>query len=301
MTVKTEKDIEALLHWAYRDELSKRSTSAAEGIWDQIAEHQQHGGIDKGHGAAQRYAHFGLPDPDAEAIERAVGALDDAVIDWDESFDTLAADLAGLVTVNDVRKDRAKAERSPKVSFGARGKRAVEQWFGKGEARVPHDRPRDIIMVGGLKTAALVTMHAIKGTRPDWVEDAPEPTMVISNNGQPMVVGKAEGRNRYPLGAYCPLRYEPSPVSIIQSRADYAAWHHGLVTLAERLHLTKWTPLPPKASPTPWLFTEPAATVHDVIPNGRNSVADWGTLPLKPLRPRAGPPPFRGITREATA
>jgi hypothetical protein len=34
--VKTKIDIETLLHWAYRDELSKRQTSSAEGIWNRI-------------------------------------------------------------------------------------------------------------------------------------------------------------------------------------------------------------------------------------------------------------------------
>lgn len=302
--VKTEKDIEELLRWSYQDELSKRSTSAAEGIWDAILEHQQHGGVDKGHGAAQRYAHFGLPDPDAEAIEREVGCLDDTVIDWDRDFDALAGDLSGLVTVNAVRRDRAQAERKPKAGFGARGKRAVEAFFGKGEARLPHDRPRDVILVAGLKTAALITMHAIKGDRPDWMEDdltaLPEPA---ASGPNARIVGECRGKNIYTPGSYCPLRWSPSPVSIIQARADYAAWHAGLVTLASRLNLTKWTPLPPKASPTPWLSnTEPVSRVIPVIPTGRNSVSGWGKLPLKPQRPRAGPPPFRGITpREATA
>src|ERR1700720_1738855 len=99
MTDKIAIDTEFLIRWAYQDELSKRQTSSAEGIWDRILEDGQRGGIDPGHGAAQRYSHFGLPDPDAELIERAVGALEDAVIDWERSFETIAAELAGLISV----------------------------------------------------------------------------------------------------------------------------------------------------------------------------------------------------------
>jgi hypothetical protein len=44
-----------LLRWAFQDELSKRKTSSAEGIWDRILEDGQRGGIDVGHSAAQRY------------------------------------------------------------------------------------------------------------------------------------------------------------------------------------------------------------------------------------------------------
>src|ERR1700731_122091 len=98
---KVKMDIELLLRWAYVDELSKRQSSAAEGIWDKIQDSSNHGGIDSGRGAAQRYAHFGLPDPDAERIERAVSGLGETVIDWKQHFDAIAGDLAGLITIND--------------------------------------------------------------------------------------------------------------------------------------------------------------------------------------------------------
>jgi len=106
---RTEIDIETLLHWAYRDELSKRQTSSAEGIWDRILEDGQRGGIDPGHGAAQRYSHFGLPDPDAELIEKAVSSLEDLVIDWQQSFHAIAAELSGLISINDIEPDSSAA------------------------------------------------------------------------------------------------------------------------------------------------------------------------------------------------
>jgi hypothetical protein len=132
---KVEMDIEMLLRWAYRDELSKRAVSAAEGIWDRIQDNQHHGGIDRTHhGAGQRYAHFGLPDPDAERIERAVTTLDEQIIDWPQSIDAIAGDLGGLITINDVAPSTAP-KRVPRAGWGKAGDRALKGMFGPGAER----------------------------------------------------------------------------------------------------------------------------------------------------------------------
>ena len=293
-TTKTEMDVELLLRWAYRDELSKRQLSSAEGIWDRIQEDGQRGGIDPGHGAAQRYAHFGLPDADAERIEKAVGALEDTIIDWDQSFDAIAADLSALISVNQVARRDPTNPKQPKAGWGARGARAVEAWWGEGAAEPVRQSQRDVPMVGGLRTAALVTMHAIKGTRPDWIDDdlKPEPTPATTG-ANAMVVGNCEGKNRYSLGSYCPLKWSPSPMSIVSSRAEYVAWHAGLGQLAVRLRLEKFNVLPPTVSGTPWFDGEIAekSRVVPVMPTASNDVRTWGTLPLSPVRDRryAGP------------
>lgn len=305
--VKTEIDIETLLHWAYRDELSKRQTSSAEGIWDRILEDGQRGGVDKGHGAAQRYSHFGLPDPDAELIERAVSGLKDMVIDWQQSFDAIAGELSGLITVNDMAKPESRS-RTPRGNWGAAGTKAMKAWWGPAGAKPARDRPRDVLMVGGLQTAALVTMHAIKGTRPDWNEAPPQPHPTPALKGtNAMILGECRGRNLYSAGSCCPLRWLPSPLSIVSSRAEYIAWHHGLIKLAETLQTEKFTALPPRAHQTPWLEqSEPENAVRSVMPTPSNRVSDWGTLPLAPPRDRMGPPlqtrkasPVRYPLREA--
>lgn len=282
---KTEMDIELLLRWAYRDELSKRQISSAEGIWDRIQEDGQRGGVDKGHGAAQRYAHFGLPDPDAELIEKAVAALEDLVIDWPKSFDAIAGELSGLITINDMAKRREE----PRTAAGG--------WMENGKYRRSIDRPRDVLMVGGLRTSALVTMHAVRGTRPDWVEDSPEPHAVPATKGSnAKIVGECRGRNLYTPGAYCPLDWQPSPLSIVSSRAEYVAWHDGLADLARTIQLAKFIALPPKASRTPWLDDDRDNPGHEmksvlpITPTGSNNVRGWGTLPLAPSRGRMGPP-----------
>jgi hypothetical protein len=290
---RTDIDIETLLLWAFRDELSKRQTSAAEGLWDHIGELGQRGGmeVDRGHGSAQRYAYIGLPDPDALLIEKAVAGLEDLVIDWPKSFDAIAGDLSGLISVNDMSK-RESPVRMPKSGWGAAGTKALNAWWGAEGTRPIRDRPRDVLMVGGLRTAALVTMHAVKGTRPDWVEESPQPIPTPAKKGtNAAILGECRGRNLYSLGACCPLIWEPSPLSIISSRAEYVAWHHGLTTLARTLQTEKFNPLPPKVSRTPWLDSaEPENTVMSVMPTPSNRVAGWGTLPLTPSRGRKGPP-----------
>ena len=186
--------------------------------------------------------------------------------------------------------------RAPKVNWGKAGDRAVKAFFGPGaDQRPAQDRPRDILMVNSLSTSALVTMHAIKGNRPDWVEEEPKPLPTPAARGtNAMIIGECKGNNLYSMGSVCPLKWSPSPLSVLTSRADYVAWHRGLVTLAEKLQLEKFVALPPKAAPTPWLDDpeeiEESRGIYAVMPNGSNSVRSWGTLPLKPSRGRMGAP-----------
>lgn len=296
--VKTEMDIELLLRWAFRDELPKKNISAAEGIWNRIEENQHHGGVDRGDGAAQRYAHFGLPDPDAERIEKGVTALQELIIDWAASIDFIAGDLGGLITINDVAPSTAP-KRVPHVGWGKAGDRALRGMFGAGAERLNRDRPRDVILVGGIRTDVLVASHAMRGTRPDWYEEQPQPKRMKSETGaNAKIVGECRGKDLYTVGSFCPLRYEPTAMTVVQSRADYAAWHRGLVVLSETLLLEKFVALPPKAPSTPWfdgVEPEQVSRIIPVVPNGRNSVSAYGTLPLKPQRPRTRAPLRRAL------
>jgi hypothetical protein len=290
---KINMDVEALVRWAYVDELSKRQSSAAEGIWDHILDYSNHGGVDSGRGAAQRYAHFGLPDADAERVEKAISALNDTVIDWARHFDELAGDLAGLITINDLSPRRDG--RPPKGGWGKRGARAINAFFGqKGEDQVAHDRPRDVLMVGGINTKALLTMHAIKGTRPDWRDEQPtaERTYVPAAGGlKAKIIGECRGKNLYTAGSYCPLVWSPSPLEIVAGRRDYFAWYHGLTVLSETLELERFEALPPKAPRLPWFdASEDISRIIPVMPTFANDVRKWGKLPLSPQRERAGPP-----------
>lgn len=289
----TEVEIEALLIWAFRDELSKRQLSAAEGLWDHIHDDGQAGtGVDHGQSSAQRYAFIGLPDPDAILIEKAVGNLEDMAIDWRKSFDAIAADLAGLVSVGDLT-GRKLRPRLPKGGYGAAGRKALKAWFGAGGVEPERARHRAEPSIGALRTAALVTMHAVRGSRPDWIEESPRALAVPALKGtNAMIHGTCHGRNIYSPGSCCPLEWSPAPMSILWSRAEYVAWHHGLTVLAGSLQLEKFKATPPKALRTPWLYqgAGPIAGLKPVMPTPGNQVDAWGTLPLKPHRDRKSAP-----------
>ncbi len=244
---KTLTDIEKLLIWAYRDELSKLQTSSAEGIWDDIANYGLNGiaPMTGDFGAAQRYSHFGLPHPDAVTLGQAVTQLPDLVIDWEGNAEFILGDLLPLFRVLDIPA-----------------------------------RP--------LRTSALITMCARMDSRPNWREDNPRPHFVPQpkDAGRPSIVGECKGRHRYTAGSYCPLRWFPSPVTIAMSRAEYVAWHHGLVTLARTLVLRDYQAVVPAAPDAPWRHEDRAGCVLE--DGGRATYR--AKLPLHPARPLAGPP-----------
>ncbi len=240
---KTEMEIERLLQWAYRDELSKRHTSSAEGIWDRINSDGQRGGVDIGHGTAQRYD-FGLPHPDAEWIEKAVSALPDTTIDWKAEGRAILGHLLNIV------------DPTPRP-LAPHNRDATASWRTKGgvQRSAKLEPPRDVILVKTLRTSALVIMHAKMGTRPDWRSAPPQPLRIPALKGpNAMIVGECRGKSLYSAGSYCPLRWTPSPIGIAEARADYLAWWRGLVQLTDSLILTKFSPLPPLAHEMPWNY-----------------------------------------------
>lgn len=243
---RTAADVAQLLHWAYRDELSKRQTSSAEGIWNAISDYGQRGGIDVGDSSAQRYPHFGLPHPDAERIERAIECLEATLIDWALSARDLMADMLDL--------------------FSA------------------HLAARDYLMPSRFDTTTLIRHHAIMGDRPAWYSDRPlvRRTRPPRGPGQTIVIGEYVGHGSWKAGAYCPIRWDPSPVEIAMRRAAYAVWFDGLCRLAEGLDLEDHVALPPSCPPRPWLKDEPQGAV---LSGGKPMMPGMG--PLKPLRQTA--------------
>lgn len=282
-SLKKKIDIELLLQWTYIDELSKRHTSSAEGIWDRLAQNGSLGGInpDPGHGSAQRYAHFGLPHPDAEKIEIAVGALSSVAIDWKENFNVIAGDLAALISINDVERRDDLGER-----------KTVSGWLDKksGEMRRVENTPRDVLLFNTITTAALVTMYAVRKSRPDWRTEQMRAVRTVATRGASdavKIIGECRGRNFYTTGSYCPLIWDPSPIEVAMARADYVAWHQGLVHLSQTLTLDEHIALPPQASPTPWLTPEFENRRHVF----RQPYVPSQALPLKPHRARRSLPP----------
>lgn len=233
MRIRKPVEIEHLLRWSC-DELAKRQTSSAEGIWEHIADNAQHGGIDPGHGAAQRYAHHGLPHPDALRIESAVEGMASTTIDWDISGPDIMGDMLDLF----------KAHRD------------TVAWL-------PTSR---------YDTAVLVRQHAIMGDRPRWYEDLPLPMRILNERGPRVakVIGDwSDGR--WKAGARCPLRWVTSPISIAVRRGAYAVWHDGLRRLVAALDLEEHQATPPAAMARPWLAPERIHAVWHGAPAGRTT------------------------------
>lgn len=144
-------------------------------------------------------------------------------------------------------------QRIPQVSRGKAGERALRGWFGPEGARAPVDRPRNIMMIGTFHPKTLVTVHAAGASRPDWRDDEPKPSGVLSTNGKnAKVEGRCEARDRYSPGSYCPLEWDPSSTSVILRRPDYVVWWEALDQLARAVELQKFILLPPRAAASPW-------------------------------------------------
>src|SRR5215471_13375470 len=108
--MKQAVDIEQLLRWAYREELVKRVTSSAEGLWDRLADWRFLGAaVDLGTSSPQRYD-LGMPHPDAVTIENAVGRLPNAVINWQRNAQAI---LPGLLALTDPGARFFCSERTP--------------------------------------------------------------------------------------------------------------------------------------------------------------------------------------------
>jgi hypothetical protein len=244
-------DIELLLHWAYRDELSKRATSSAEGVWQHVREIGQLGGIEISSSGPQRYD-LGTPHPDALRLEQAVALLPDAPLDWRELATDVLGDLLALV-------DPGSKKNEP-VSLGSALPHTLARWRTRNgrSISVTLEPPRQVILVRSLRTAALVTRHAVMETRPDWIVEVPKPHHVRSNKGpHPAIVGECKGRNYYSTGSYCPITWEPSVISIAEARADYLAWWRGLQQLTTNLRLERFRSTGPAAPEMPWKHYKP--------------------------------------------
>ncbi len=270
---RRQLEVEALLQWAYRDELPKKYMSSAEGIWASIEELGHNGGIDPGHGAAQRYPHYGLPHPDAIDIEKAVSAIPDYPLDWQSEAEVLLGPLVALIMP-------AKAPQTPAQRF------SVASWgYGPAKVRERLEPPRGVL-APILRPAALVAMHSKMGSRPNWFDDIPIVLPVSAVRGpNAAIVGQCWAKNVYSPGSYCPIEWSPSPITIAEDRADYLAWHRALQHLAATLELAGHVVLPPTAPEFPWRDREQLPVIINLVR------PKMSRLPLHPQRPTMGPPP----------
>ena len=99
----------------------------------------------------------------------------------------------------------------------------------------------------------LVILHASAGTRPNWYAQ-PIRVLPMRDGSRVRIIGECKGRDRYSLGSYCPLRFEPPLATVAHARAEYGLWFGALVHLAVVLgrRLAEHVATYPAASPQPW-------------------------------------------------
>lgn len=219
-------DIEDVLRWAYRDELPKRRSDEGElrqrefpSVSPMFSMAALGGRVENFSREPGFPAAMGEPHPDALLVEAAVERLSRFA---EHQF---VGEL-GLVTNLPPGQDEHAAMR-----------RAMGQ------------------------IVTTVRVMARLGHRPTFTR-SPEPAAVVGVNGkvQVLVVRNgvettcgAEGRDRYPKGAYCAIVWDRAD-TILLERADYAAWWAGLDLLAHELAgtLASIAVLPPAAAQRPW-------------------------------------------------
>lgn len=233
-------DIEKLLQWAYRDELTKGGP-APHSPWEPILSYGERGGmaIDDQIGPAMKLPPiFGEPHPDALTLGRLVRQIGDVVIDWSASARGLLDEASTIDNPLERREDVNH------VTYDSRSRHASVT--------------RDTRVFNGLRTQTLMVMHAKMGTRPDWRSEPIKVHGIKVQGGAYKLVGKATGSRRgrvwYSEGSYCPLEFTPRPETVALARAEYWAWWRGLVELSRlaRGQLNDYEALQPAAPPYPW-------------------------------------------------
>ncbi len=221
MAERRARDIEKLLHWAFRDELpKKRFAENGPGFISPMFRLADLGTrVDESPGEPGFPAALGEPHDDAVTIGAAVEALDDVAVDWPSSRPLIMGPHAGLLADDDPALAR--------------------------------------LVIG---TVGLVALHARMGTRPRWdtpqlgplIRRNGKPTVqYVDAAGQ--VVEGTPGRH-YGLSARCPLQWYPAPRQVAYDRMEYWVWLEALDLLSERLTdaLTDYRPLKHGLPRTPW-------------------------------------------------
>lgn len=292
-------DIEALLAWAYRDELPKAAASdhcalgpaAPRSGWQGVSSY----GALLARVACNAYGVIpfdqgGEPCADAVRVAAAVASLDACALELPDDWSPLA-DLGDLGPEGAACCVRALDRVSLIDRDGARRLKASPRRF--------------------------VEKHAILGGCPDWRAETPalEPVRDIdtgralwfvkrrfSSDGAfgevgeevEMVVSVNSSTSRPPADAYRKFRLEPDPTDAAVARAEYEVWRAALDVLVADLDgaLERFDVLPSPRAWRPWEEGEPA--LGRVLPDLASAIR-----PDAPHAPWAvGEAPRRGALRK---
>lgn len=229
--------IEALLAWAYRQELPKAGSGtlrghagpgAGIGGWDMVAEYGElHALIDTSNhwGCVPDFSAEAEPHPDAVLVGQAVARLADASFEACPGYDVLA----------DLRLEDGSALMDEERDDCHRRGMAIARING---ARMPATIAR-LAILGTVPawTGWLVARKPVAGPngRDVWVRRVARPAV----EGAPAVILELDGydrRRQRPLpGAVRKSRLTPDPVQIVVDRVEYQAWVLALASLAADL------------------------------------------------------------------
>lgn len=276
-------DIEALVRWAYRDELPKAASVAGEGLafgfrsgWGGVERYGellavvQEPDIRNRYGLVPDFTATGEPHPDAVAVHEAVEALATLEFVQPEGWNPLsdmgdlgidgpaavARGLARLLVVEDARGADVALSRDLRSA-------AVKDGVARGQRLVLRRSP-----------ARLVIRQAILGGCPPWEAEAPE-RCVVMEYGKPkwfrrvvqvsdgafgpasheMEVDGFDAKRRRPFpDAYQRFILDPDPADAVHARAEYEIWIAALGVLVEDLagQLHAHAPTPPTRATRPW-------------------------------------------------
>lgn len=250
-------DIEALVRWAYRDELPKVAASAPtfapvmRPAWDAIAKLGTLGTViqENRYGVVALPCASDEPHPDALAVADAVARLDALVFDIPEGWAPLS-DMGDLGALG--------------ASAVAQGLASLTTTDETGATRLRRPLSR------------LVIRQAVLGVAPEWRSEVPSVVLVTKSGGGPawfrrvaMVGDGAFGpatyevevdgfdhRRRRPYAdAYQKRFLDPDMVPLVTSRAEHELWQGALSMLADDLAeagLTAHEVLPPSRPARPW-------------------------------------------------
>lgn len=272
--------IEALLRWAYREELPKAAAGGDETIVFRLR--TGWGGVEK---MGELLAlvqepdvcnRFGLfpdamerePHPDAVAVFEAVEALGCLVYEMPEGWNPIA-DLGDLGADGPAAIMRGVSLLTTTKAFDAEGEEVSAHALPSESGAV-----RKVVQMRR-SPARIVIRHALLGGCPTWESERPERAVVMNSMGR----GPAWFRKITVTsdGAFAPARYEvevdgfdysrrrpyadayqktfldPDPVDVVVCRAEYEIWHYCLTKLVDDLQgLSAHHVLPSRRSARPW-------------------------------------------------
>ncbi|MCL8385552.1 hypothetical protein [Xanthobacter aminoxidans] len=257
-------DIEALLRWAYREELPKAAAGGSRLVV----------GFKTGWGGVERFGEL-LAVIDEPDIRNRYGLVPDGTASTDPHPDAVRVhDAVMALRRCDLEVPEGWAPLSDMGDLGPEGAAAVVR--GLAGMIIINDKGARVLR---RSVTRIVIRQAILGGAPEWEGETPE-RHVACIHGKPqwfrrevVVTDGAFGpasheievdgfdhRRRMPYAdAYTKMVLDPDPVPVVQGRAEYELWRGALDLLAEDLAgaLDAHAVLPSDRSARPWETPDP--------------------------------------------